>query len=232
MRTLNQIEARTPISSVPFTITSSGSYYLTTNLTVNSGNAITIATNNVTLDLGGFTIASTAPVATGAGIEIAFTVNLSDVTIFNGHILGGVTNNNGVFNGPGFIWGVISLTGANLLVREISVSGCQAAGILLSENGSTMVDSCVVQRVGNTGIRATIVKNSMATACGVNGIIGGQVSDSRGEAFSSGGIGISSFIANNCIGYRSGGTAIQATIASGCYAGVGTNLITYKYNMP
>ena len=47
MRTLNQIEARTPISSVPFTITSSGSYYLTTNLTVNSGNAIMLRVRGV-----------------------------------------------------------------------------------------------------------------------------------------------------------------------------------------
>src|ERR1022692_4447454 len=68
MKTLAQIEPRTPISYAPFTITNSGSYYLTTNLTVSSGNAITIATNGVTLDLGGFTIASTTPSAAGAGI--------------------------------------------------------------------------------------------------------------------------------------------------------------------
>src|SRR5262249_30290848 len=60
MKTLDQIEARTPISSAPFTITNSGSYYLTTNLSVSTGNAITIATNGVTLDLNGFTISSTA----------------------------------------------------------------------------------------------------------------------------------------------------------------------------
>lgn len=34
MKTLDQIEARTPISSAPFTIIRPGSYYLTTNLTV------------------------------------------------------------------------------------------------------------------------------------------------------------------------------------------------------
>jgi hypothetical protein len=47
MKSLDQIEARTPISSAPFTITQPGSYFLTTNLTVASGNAITIATNGV-----------------------------------------------------------------------------------------------------------------------------------------------------------------------------------------
>lgn len=50
MRTLAQLEVRTPISSAPFTITEAGSYYLTTNLTISAGNAITIAASGVTLD--------------------------------------------------------------------------------------------------------------------------------------------------------------------------------------
>src|SRR5208282_3722482 len=70
MLTLSQIEPRAPISSAPFTISQPGSYYLTTNLTVTGGNAITIAANNVTLDLNGFTISSTAPSATGYGIQL------------------------------------------------------------------------------------------------------------------------------------------------------------------
>src|SRR6185295_16428367 len=60
MKTLDQVEARTLISSAPFTISQPGSYYLTANLTVSSGNAITIAASGVTLDLNGFTISSTA----------------------------------------------------------------------------------------------------------------------------------------------------------------------------
>ena len=57
MKTLSQIEPRTPISSLPFTISQSGSYYLSTNLTGVSGlHGIYIATGNVTLDLTGFTI--------------------------------------------------------------------------------------------------------------------------------------------------------------------------------
>src|SRR5450432_2839078 len=59
MKSLAQIEPRTPISSVPFTIANSGSYYLTTNLTTTVSNAIVITANGVTLDLSGFTISST-----------------------------------------------------------------------------------------------------------------------------------------------------------------------------
>src|SRR3954454_12050055 len=71
MKTLDQIdgkldsidaklEKRTPISSLPFSINSSGSYYLTGNLqfTAASGHAITISVSNVTLDLMGFTLSS------------------------------------------------------------------------------------------------------------------------------------------------------------------------------
>jgi hypothetical protein len=96
MKTLVEIEPRTPISSAPFTITNSGSYYLTTNLNVSTGNGITIATNGVTLDLSGFTISSTASnSATPYGILL--NSGLSDITIFNGHIRGGVTT-----TAPGF----------------------------------------------------------------------------------------------------------------------------------
>ena len=59
MKTLAQIEPRIPISSAPFTISSSGSYYLTMNLTTTESNAIVIAANGITPDLGGWTISST-----------------------------------------------------------------------------------------------------------------------------------------------------------------------------
>jgi parallel beta-helix repeat protein len=55
MKTLNQIEPRTPISAVPYTIWNPGSYYLTTNLTCNTHGVI-IMTDNVTVDLMGFTL--------------------------------------------------------------------------------------------------------------------------------------------------------------------------------
>src|SRR5260370_25281380 len=54
-KTLSQIEPRTPISSLPFTITNSGSYYVTTNLFgTRNTDVITISSNHVALDLNGF----------------------------------------------------------------------------------------------------------------------------------------------------------------------------------
>src|SRR5207248_2233857 len=72
MKSLDQIEARTPlIPGAPgvsyanglYTITQPGGYYLTGNLTMTNktgASFITLATNNVTLDLNGFTLFGTA----------------------------------------------------------------------------------------------------------------------------------------------------------------------------
>ena len=71
MKALDQLEPRTPITSVPFTIATPGSYYLTANLqfTAATGNAITITVGNVTVDLMGFTLSSTSAVS-GDGIHV------------------------------------------------------------------------------------------------------------------------------------------------------------------
>lgn len=53
MKTLDQIEPRTPISTAGMSISAPGSYYLTTNLV---GSGISIFADNVTIDLNGFAI--------------------------------------------------------------------------------------------------------------------------------------------------------------------------------
>jgi parallel beta-helix repeat protein len=73
MITLSQIEPRTPITNLPYTITASGSYYLTTNLTCRTcsggvnGITILLFVDNVTLDLNGFTLIGTN--GSGSGIR-------------------------------------------------------------------------------------------------------------------------------------------------------------------
>ena len=314
MKTLAQISAqldpRTPISSVPFTINTPGSYYLTTNLTTTGSNPIVITANGVTLDLGGFTIASTVASAANGGYAILLAgTATADITIFNGHIRGGVTNNgNNVYGGSGFIGGIFYSGNflVNVLVSKVSVSGCLNYGIFLNTGDSTVVEGCTAQTIGSYGIVASTVKSCGVADCGYNAIFGDQVSDCRGAATGIG-TGISAFTALNCSGVASGsgtglysftaqncygessvgygidvntaqncygicdgsgyglyatytasgcfgysitgtglnaynasfctgnrfhGTAIQATIATGCIAYVGTNIVTYKYNMP
>jgi hypothetical protein len=71
MRSLEQIEPRTPIETAPYTITEPGSYFLTRNLdcALPATNGITVAANDVRLDLRGFTIRNTAGPGTGSGIR-------------------------------------------------------------------------------------------------------------------------------------------------------------------
>jgi hypothetical protein len=215
MKTLAQIEPRTPIASVPFTISSPGSYYLTTNLTVSGGNAITIAANGVTLDLNGFTIASTAASATGTAIQL--TGSRMNIIILNGIVSSGVTNNAGVYNGPGFANGIYSSTQPyNVRVVGVSISGCLSYGIYLSTGNSTVVESCTVQTVGGYGIYASAVSHSTANACGYYAIFADTASDCYGYSVGSG-IGLYATTANNCYGYSSSYYGLYATTANNCF---------------
>ena len=81
MKTLDEVEPRLPISSVPYTITQSGSYYLTGNLT-STGNGIRVNADNVTIDLMGYTL--TVPGSgTNYGISMETRMN---VEIKNGTV--------------------------------------------------------------------------------------------------------------------------------------------------
>src|ERR1039457_5966757 len=110
MKTLAQIEPRTPISSVPFTAAASGAYYLTSNLNAPSGNGITITAGNVSIDLNGFALIGNA-----SSIGIYASNTASNVIIKNGEITG---------------WQLGIFAGANnYLLEDLVVTGCSAIGI-------------------------------------------------------------------------------------------------------
>jgi hypothetical protein len=218
MKSLDQVEARTAITnSGAVTISQPGSYYLTRNITVSTGNAITIATNAVTLDLNGFTIRSTAGSATNAAILL--NSGLRNVAIANGFIESGVTNNGGVYNGRGFSSG-ITFTGsppARVSVSGVSVSGCLIYGIGLSliNDNFTKVEKCSVETAGHVGIIAFTINSCSSIDCGDTALQGMQVSDSRGESDND---GIIALTAQNCFGSSGGsGNGIDTRIAQNCY---------------
>ena len=218
MKSLDQIEARTAITNTSslVTISQPGSYYLTANLTVSTGDGIDINTNDVTLDLNGFTIRSTAASASGTGILLSN--GWSDITIGNGHIRGGGTNNgSGFFGGGGFTYG-IKTSGAlpeNVVVSRISVSGCQFDGISLSGQNSTVAEACTVRTVGGYGIIASTVKSCLALDCGNTAIVGDQVSDCSGQS-SGDGDGVDGTTALNCCGTSGFSNGVTATTAQNC----------------
>jgi len=240
MKTLDQIEARTPVSSAPYTISVPGSYYLTTNVSVSSGDAITIATNNVMLDLNGFTIYSTAASAGGTAILVNGTQN---ITIRNGNISSGVTNYFGTFSGSGFANGVYSpAASAEIHVNGLMVSGCLTYGIYLpyglgylgGSANSTMAESCTVQNIGGTGILASMVSHSTAALCGSDAVVADNASDCWAYSLSGYGIrvqytandcfgrsglshGVGANTANNCCGYSDESDGLNVTTANDCY---------------
>jgi hypothetical protein len=85
MLSLSQVQPRTPISSLPYTITNGGSYYLTGNLTGVSGQSgITVNANDVSIDLNGFNL-------TGVGSSvhgIVVSASVRDLSVSNGAVSG------------------------------------------------------------------------------------------------------------------------------------------------
>ncbi len=176
-KTLNQIEPRTPISAIPFTISSSGSYYLTTNVTGVAGlHGISINANDVTLDLSGCTVAGVS--FSGSGIIVAN--SFTNVTVRNGTVRN--------WGGSG-----VSAAGSasrNIVLEHLTVSanasiGISCYGALVSDcsvvgSGSIGIDAsyshlrdCTVDGSGTYGIH---LRSAVATGCFVrnsvqNGIL-------------------------------------------------------------
>jgi hypothetical protein len=229
MKSLDQVYAkldpRTAITNAnsTYTITVPGSYYLTTNLTVNSENGININASGVTLDLNGFTISSTTASAAYAGISLNANGSC-DLAIVNGHIRSGVTNDGrGAYGGSGFAVGItfdIGHSPTNVLVSKVSVSGVSTYGIYLGTGNATRVEACMVTTTGGVGISASTIKGSLATDC-VNAIVGDQMADCRGIGTGNG--IIASVTAQNCYGQGSGSYGISTASAQNCY---GTNSST------
>ena len=222
MKSLAQIEPRTPISSAPYTITNSGSYYLTTNLATAVSNAITIAASGVTLDLNGFTLSSTVANAANGGSGILLTSGLSDITICNGHISSGVTNSGNVFGGSGFGYGVFYSGNApsNVRVKDVSVTGVLHAGIYLGFGNVSAAASCTVKVAGGDGIRADCVSDAVAQICGGTAIYASTAQNCTASSTGST-HGLYASSALNCYGSCSAGTGLRAYTAQNCYGSGG-----------
>lgn len=231
MKSLDQVEARTPVpAGGAYTISQSGSYYLTGNITVTGGNGITINAANVTLDLNGFTIRSTAASPSGTGIQLSATSH--QTTVLNGSILG-----------PGFVNGVYGTPNnpTHVVVRGVTVKSCQVRGIALS-GVPTLVESCTVSGISSTdiqnsiGITADVVKSCIAADCASRAIEAEIVDSSRGHCTSGSsspaiyggsvtgcsakndgvGGGIIAKTAAHSTGESAGGFGIQTEIADHC----------------
>lgn len=140
----------------PVTLSTSGSYILTSNLTVGDLNTTAIlitAASGVTLDLNGFTIKGACPTpagcAAGAGASLGVDARVSSGTMIrNGRVRG--------FGSHGIA------TGGGARVRSTFVEGNGGTGISV-EDGSEVSDSRAFDNAG-TGISASGSTVSFCTA--------------------------------------------------------------------
>jgi hypothetical protein len=181
MKSLDQIEPRTPVNTnttpgnpfAQFVISQPGSYYLTGNLTsagVNNQQLIEIVTNNVTLDLNGFSLLGIQAVVSGYpsvfDSAIFITNNCNNVIVRNGIVSG--WGNNG-----------ITTSGANSTFEHLTVSDNFFGGIVCYGN-SAIKDCLVVSNAwygvtvnGNGGslvIDNVIAANDTANQAGVGAL--------------------------------------------------------------
>jgi hypothetical protein len=157
MRTLLQIEPRTPISSLPYSISSSGAYYLTTNLTGTSGSdGIDILASNVDLDLNGFTMTGVA--GSQYGIFVAFGPD------------SGLTIRNGTVTGWGF-YGIFVTNSISASLQRIRANGNTSGGISIGPY--SVAEDCAASGNGGVGITAGIgcrITDCTVTANGTSGL--------------------------------------------------------------
>jgi predicted RecA/RadA family phage recombinase len=114
----------TPITTVPFTITASGNYYLPANITTSlaTGSAITINASEVTLDLNGRSLINVSPTNQANGV---FVNDQVDVTVQNGDIVGfGI----GVYFSPNSADNNRKNTAANLRLDNNTIGVASVSG--------------------------------------------------------------------------------------------------------
>lgn len=173
----------TPISSLPFSITTPGSYYLTGNLTGVSGESgITIAANDVSLDLAGFTLEGVPGSISGVRLDPAhswraiavrngtardWSASGFDAQFLNGGVFDSLTAEG---NGQ---WGILVGSGASLTHCSATQNG--ASGV--SATDST-VSGCTANSNGNNGfqIYATVLTDCTAAFNTLQGVDAGYSS--------------------------------------------------------
>ncbi len=229
MKSLDQIEPHTAITSLPITISTPGSYYLTGNLTATAdGSAITIAADNVTIDLNRF-ILSGGNTGTRRGIDVpAARKNLcvrngtltgwTNYAISASNITGGVYESlrfTGNLNPAGSVIALSSGSGANVRACVATGNaGVPFAAIILIDGG--VISECTVSSNTGTGIitgTGCTILNSTTSGNSNFGIAAGRTNTvANCTANDNGYIGI----------YAFGGTTVVDCSVSGNYIGIAT----------
>jgi parallel beta-helix repeat protein len=195
-KTLDQVEPRTPISSLPITLSNSGSYYLTSNLTGVAGtNGITITADDVTLDLSGFALVGVVGSTNGIlasgnrtnllirngsirnwgfhGLDSLFTRGgrFEDLRISSNGDDGMRVENGGVVTGCNFVSNHVSgLRAFNSVVKDCAAHRNGFDGITAS---ASVIGGCFADFNAGSGISAD---DTLVIGCAAVGNLGGGIS--------------------------------------------------------
>lgn len=137
-----------PISSLPYVISQSGSYCLTSNLSISlswGGDAINIKASNVDLDFQGHTLTNTSTNATGYSVGVSIDAldvpNINNVTVHNGT----VTSFSGAIFGNNVQAGSDAY---NLTVDQMRAWFSKNAGIVLNGRNLTVTNNQIIRVTG------------------------------------------------------------------------------------
>lgn len=226
---LGEVEPRTAVNAAntpgdagsAFNITQPGSYYLAANITVTTDSGITITADNVTLDLNGFAISSSA--SGGSGTAVAISGVRTGISIRNGHIRGATTYGAEAFTPGGFVHGIAAAPGCSgIRVSDVGVTALAGDGIRLGTVAdiSNAAHRCTAHICAGIGILASLVADCAAGATGETAISGSIVTACRGETVGSGtsryGI-LADSVAENCRGIALSAAGVQAAVARNCH---------------
>jgi hypothetical protein len=159
----------TKISSLPYTISTPGFYYLGGNLTysANMGNAIIVGASDVTLDFMGFSL--TGPGRESSGDNCGIIINDACV---NAEIRNGSINGFGLFGIHNY-----SESCTSTRVIDIKVTDTGSIGITLLGTGHLVMGCSVMRALGGIGVgSASLVKGNHTAQTDGLGISTGESS--------------------------------------------------------
>ena len=178
MRSLDQIEPRTPISTLPFIINSGGHYYLTKSIST-TGDGVTIQADDVVVDLNGFTLSGDGG-GTDAGVQTngthariiirngtlrnfgtgcSLSANTSETLVE--HLILSANTGNGLTATSNSSGGVTSCVLRRLRASENTGAGFSFTNAAFVGNGKNLIDQCVAVNNGTIGINISTSGNMM-----------------------------------------------------------------------
>ena len=171
MKSLDQVEPHIAITSLPITISTPGSYYLTGNLTATAdGTAITIAADNVSIDLNRFTL-SGGNTGTRRGIDVP--AARKNLCVRNGTLTGWTNSAISALNITGGVYEGLRMTG--------NVNPAGPGVIVLSSGSGANVRACVATGNGVTGATGIIfIDEGVISECTVASNTGSGISTGKG----------------------------------------------------